>query len=353
MGNARNLADNLPLEGSLSGRNLVINGAQNVIQRGNKTGLTAQAYGTDRFSFTISGRDQLVYNLAQNTDVPSGSGFLNSLSFQTTTPESAIEAGEYAFISHQIEAQNLQQLAYGTSGAKKVTVSFWVKSSVTGTFCFGLYKGDNTGQIHNKTYTINSASTWEKKTITFEANTLSGGAIDDDNGLGLYMTWHLAAGSSYDSVSTTSGWSNYSTTKWCEPNTTDAVLTTTNATFYLTGVQLEVGSKATAFEHEPFGITLAKCQRYFFSWTSSGLSDNLYLSTPYASGTPPNTSASVAYTFPVTMRTAPTMSALTGSAVSNLNRFTSSVHNATAQHASTAPNGAYSLETWTADAELL
>ena len=123
------------------------------IKEGIKTGLTANAYGTDRFEFIISGRDELVYSLAQNTDVPSGSGFLNSLSFQATTAESAIAADEYAFISQKIEAQNLQHLAYGTSSAKKLTASFWVKSSVTGTFCLGLYKDDSTSQVHNKTQT--------------------------------------------------------------------------------------------------------------------------------------------------------------------------------------------------------
>ena len=251
-------------------RNLIINGAQNVHQRGNQTGLTANAYGTDRFNFTLTGRDELVYNLAQNTDVPSGYGFANSLSFQTTTPESAIASNEYAFISQRIEAQNLQHLAYGTSSAKKVTLSFWVKSSVTGTFCIGLYKDDSAGsltsQVHNKTYTISSASTWEHKTITFEANTLSGGGITDDSGVGLYVTWHLAAGSNFDSgSSTSSGWANYSTTNWCEPSTTDAVITTTNATFLLTGVQLEVGDTATDFEHRTFGDELQRCKRYFES----------------------------------------------------------------------------------------
>ena len=244
-------------------RNLIINGAQNVHQ-GNQTGLTANAYGTDRFEFIISGRDELVYSLAQNTDVPSGSGFLNSLSFQATTAESSIAADEYAFISQKIEAQNLQHLAYGTSSAKKLTAFFWVKSSVTGTFCLGLYKDDSTSQVHNKTYTISSASTWEHKTITFEANTLSGGAIADDNGLGLYLTWHLAAGSDYDSgSSTSSGWANYSTTNWCEPSTTDAVITTTNATFYLTGVQLEVGDTATDFEHRSYADEFLRCARYY------------------------------------------------------------------------------------------
>jgi len=244
-------------------RNLVINGAHNVNQRGNKTGLTSSSFGTDRFGFSVSGRDELVYNLGQDTDVPSGSGFANSLKYTTTTAESTIVADEYAFIGQKIEAQNLQQLAYGTSSAKKLTLSFWVKSSVTGTFCVGLYKEDNTSQIHNKTYTISSASTWEHKTITFEANTLSGGAIDDDNGRGIYLSWHLAAGSNFDAVSTSSGWANYSANKWCAPSTTDAVITTTNATFLLTGVQLEVGDTATDFEHRTFGDELQRCRRYF------------------------------------------------------------------------------------------
>tara|TARA_B000000565_G_scaffold135756_1_gene102552 strand:- start:387 stop:1493 length:1107 start_codon:yes stop_codon:yes gene_type:complete len=267
MSNARKLADNLPTDGQLGNRNLIINGAQNVHQRGNQTGKTASVYGTDRFEAIISGRSELVYNLAQNTDVPSGYGFAHSLSFQTTTPESSIGAAEYYFISQKIEAQNLQHLAYGTSGAKKLTASFWVKSSVTGTFCLGLFKDDSAGsleyQVHNKTYTISAANTWEHKTITFEANTLTGGSIADDNGIGLYLSWHLAAGSNYDSVSTSSGWANYTTTNWCEPSTTDAVITTTNATFLLTGVQLEVGPQATPFEHESYDVTLEKCQRYY------------------------------------------------------------------------------------------
>ena len=272
MSNARKLADNLPTEGHFGNRNLIINGSQNVNQRGNRTGLTGITHGTDRFEIAVSGRDELVYSIAQDSDVPSGYGFANSLKFTTTTAESAIASDEYFDIWQQIEAQNLQHLAYGTSSAKKVTLSFWVKSSVTGTFCVGLYKDDAAGsltnQIHNKTYTISSASTWEHKTITFEANTLTGGGMVDDSGVGLYVTWHLAVGSNFDSgSSTSSGWANYTTTNWCEPNTTDAVITTTNATFQLTGVQLEVGSQASPFEHEPYETTLRKCQRYFYKVT--------------------------------------------------------------------------------------
>ena len=293
-------------------RNLVINGAQNVHQRGDQSSLTANAYGTDRFNFTVSGRDELVFSLAQDTDVPSGYGFSNSLKYTTTTAESAIASNEYFFLGQRIEAQNLQHLAYGTSGAKKLTASFWVKSSVTGTFCIGLYKDDSAGsltaQVHNKTYTISSASTWEHKTITFEANTLSGGGITDDNGIGLYLTWHLAAGSDYDSgSSTSSGWANYSTTNWCEPSTTDAVITTTNATFYLTGVQLEVGDTATDFEHRTFGDELAKCQRYY-QVLDSQFSNGSYLRycNAYMYGA---TAAEGTFHLPVEMRSTPTLTA--------------------------------------------
>lgn len=116
--------------------------------------------------------------------------------------------------------------------------------------------------------------------------------------------------------------------------------------------QMEEGSHASTFENRSYAEELSLCQRYFYAWTSSGLSDNMYIKSPYASGSPPNTSASVVYTFPVTMRGNPSMTALTGTAVASLNRFTSSVHNASIQHASTSSGQALSLNTWTADAEL-
>ena len=302
---------------ALSNRNLIINGAQNVHQRGDQSGLYYNVYGTDRFELVVHpNRDELVFSLAQDTDVPSGSGFSNSLKYTTTTAESAIASDEYVFISQKIEAQNLQHLAYGTSSAKKVTLSFWVKSSVTGTFCIGLYKDDAAGsltsQVHNKTYTISSASTWEHKTITFEANTLSGGGITDDSGIGLYVTWHLAVGSDYDSgSSTSSGWATYSNTNWCEPSTTDAVITTTNATFYLTGVQLEVGDTATPFEHRSFGDELTRCQRYFcrtYAYgTATGASDTSQGCISSVIEGAHNYASAGNFNFPVEMRAAPTV----------------------------------------------
>ena len=133
-------------------------------------------YGVDRFRFSTANMDNLAGTFTQDADSPDG--FDNSMKATITTAESVIASDEYAYIAQLVEAQNLQQLAYGSSAAKQVTLSFYVKSSVTGTFAVGLYKPDNTAQIHNLTYTINSASTWEYKTLTFAANTTAGGVIN-------------------------------------------------------------------------------------------------------------------------------------------------------------------------------
>jgi hypothetical protein len=220
----------------------VINGAMQIYQRGAGT-LASGQFGPDRFQWGSANLDNLAGTLTQDSDAPDNFG--SSLKVTVTTAETAIASDEYAYLNQRIEAQNLQGLGYGTSSAKQVTLSFWVKSSVTGTFAVGLYKGDNTGQIHNKTYTINSAGTWEYKTVTFSANTLAGGAIDNDNGIGLYVNWHLGAGSNFKGTSSSSGWISYVVSSWADGQDTDAVLTTTNATWQITGVQLELGSART------------------------------------------------------------------------------------------------------------
>jgi hypothetical protein len=299
--------------GALSNRNLIINGSQIVNQRGTQT-VNASAtavYGPDRFRINAGGGiDNFVGTIAQDSDVPAGSGFSNSLKITTTTAESAIAAGEYIYLHQTIEAQNLQQLAYGTSSAKKVTLSFWVKSTITGTFALGLYKPDSTSQIHVKTYTINDASTWEYKTITFEANALSGGAIANDNGAGIEVNWHLAVGSTYKGTDTSSSWANYSNAAWGNGQGTDAVITTTNATFQITGCQLEVGSQSTDFEHRSFADELARCQRYFCrtypygTSTGTASSNSSVLSASQAATTYMSAGN---FRFPVEMRAAPTV----------------------------------------------
>lgn len=260
MSNARKLADNLPREGQLSGRNLIINGSCQVNQRGNSTGTTTAGYsGPDRFNFSINGRDQFAVSISQAADGPDG--FTSSFKLQTTTPETSITDTEYVMIRQIIEAQNLQHLNYGTSSAKQLTASFWVKSSIAATFGVFLYQYDGNRNI-GSTYTINSANTWEYKTVTFAGDT--GGTINNDNGHGMYLGFMLAIGPDLTTTDNTS-WASYVGPRLGYGHSTgaNAVMTTTNATWQVTGVQLEVGSQATPFEHESYDTTLEKCQRYF------------------------------------------------------------------------------------------
>ena len=238
-------------------RNLIINGSAIVAQRG--TSSTSSSYGTvDRFFFAQSALDNYALTQTQQA-VTDLAGFSNSFRITTTTAESAIAADELVYVAQKIEAQNLQQLAYGTSSAKQVTLSFYVKSSITGTFSTNLYQVDD-NRIVNSEYTISSANTWERKEITYAADQI--GVIDNDNGTGFYVTWNLALGSNRKG-NAASAWETQNTDNWGGAGTyTDAVITTVNATWEITGVQLEVGS-ATPFEHRSYGDELLRCQRYY------------------------------------------------------------------------------------------
>lgn len=269
MTKARQLADlgNAYDDGALSNRNLIINGAMQVAQRG--TSATTFAYGTvDRFKPTEGSTSSLAITQTQDTNAPSG--FSNSFKITVTTAETMSGSKQLAFF-HAIEAQNLQQLGYGTSDAKSVTVSFWVKSSVTGAYCLSLYENDDNRNI-GATYTINSANTWEYKTITFPPDTV--GVIDNNNGGGLETYFFLSVGADRKSADNTS-WATWSAARFGYGQVAD-VAGTTNATWQITGLQLEVGDTATPFEHRSYADELAKCQRYFqvgaFArrWTSNG-----------------------------------------------------------------------------------
>ena len=243
---------------NLSNRNLIINGAMQVAQRG--TSATGTGYKTvDRF--TSGGSGSHAVTQSQDTDVPTGQGFSKSLKFDCTTANASPNAGDYLTITYKIEAQNLQQIANGTSSAKKLTLSFWVKSPKTGNHAVGLYKDDSTGRQNTKTYSVSTANTWEKKTVTFDGDT-SGGGFAYDNGLGIQINWFLLAGSNFTSVDSTS-WVNYADTNWAYGHAVNALDNTAN-NFYITGVQLEVGSVATDFEHRSYGQELALCQRYMY-----------------------------------------------------------------------------------------
>lgn len=258
MSKAAELAALIGSQSALENRNIIINGAMRVAQRG--TSSTSTGYQTtDRFTFNMSNFDNAAFTQVQSTDAPSG--FSSSWRIDCTTVETALAADEYSNFAQPIEAQNLQNIQNGSSGAKSLTLSFYVKSNKTGTFGVNLYKPDNTGRQITATYQVSSANTWEFKTITFAGDT-AGGGIDNDNGPGFYIYWHLAAGTNFTSSDSTS-WSNYANAGFAFGHAVNIFDNTAND-WAITGVQLEIGEQATPFEHRSFGDDLARCQRYYF-----------------------------------------------------------------------------------------
>ena len=199
--------------------------------------------------------------MSQDTDVPTGEGFTTSLKFDVTTADTSTASAERVHFGQSIEAQNLQHLASATSSAKKVTLSFWVKSTITGTYAVAIYKGDQTARLVNATYTISSADTWEHKTITFPGDT-GGGGIDNDNGSGFQFDWFLIAGTGSTSGGAQTTWANFAAASWAGGHNVNFGSSTDN-NYYITGVQLEVGETATDFEHLPRDVQLQRCSRYF------------------------------------------------------------------------------------------
>ena len=247
----------MPTAGALSNRNLIINGAMQVAQRATQvTGVTTSGYYTcDRQAMLINSLG--TWTIDQSTDAPSGFG--HSLKVACTTPKTSLTSNNYIQIRHSIEAQNLQSLRSET-GTEAFTVSFWVKSNKTGNASLAVLQVDNASKLASFQYTISSAGTWEYKTITLPADL--GGVINSDNGAGLTLEWWLNSGATYTGGSLQSTWA---TNVSADRNPSNLGLGgTVNDYFQITGVQLEVGSKATPFEHESYGQTLAKCQRYRF-----------------------------------------------------------------------------------------
>jgi hypothetical protein len=227
-----------------------------IAQRGTSASVTSSnAYLTcDRWRI-LKANATPTATVSQSTDAPDG--FSNSLKWETTAA-GTLNANGYLSIEQKLEGQMLQQLAFGTTSAKKWTLSFWVKSSITGTYAVSHYSADNGGRIIGSTYTIDVANTWEKKTITYDGDTAA--SLDNDNNESLRVTFSIAAGADLKGDDNTS-WGAYTTAKWANGITVDLCANT--GTFYLTGVQLEVGESATEFEHRPYGTELSLCQRYF------------------------------------------------------------------------------------------
>ena len=238
-------------------RNLIINGAMQVSQRGTSFSQVANNdYTLDRFMLIHPYSTN--FNVSQSTTSPDG--FSKSYKLHINVVDSSIGSGQYVAIRQRIEAQDLQQLAFGTSAAKPITLSFYVRSNKTGTFAINIQQTDNSSKQVSAPYTINSADTWERKTFTFAGDT--SGVINDDTGTGLTILWWLSAGSTFNSGTSRSTFTAHADADaavGCNVN----ILDSTSNNFYLTGVQLEVGSVATDFEHKSFDEVRRQCYRYF------------------------------------------------------------------------------------------
>jgi len=281
-------------------RNIIINGDMSIAQRGTSvSGITATAYNTmDRWRFNINGGSMGTWTMSQDTDVPTGQGFAKSLKLDCTTADASPTASEFLNIEQRFEGQMLQYLKKGTANAESLTLSFWVKSNKTGTYIAEIIDTDNDRNNVNA-YTINSANTWEKKTITISGDTT--GALDNDNLVSIRASFYLGAGSDYTSGTLQSGWGarNNANRLVGQVNLADS----TSNEWYITGVQLEAGTTASDFEFLPFDVNLGKCQRYYFQINSENsfgaIGSGVYNST---------TACRVTLTYPKIMRATPTIS---------------------------------------------
>ena len=253
------VANNLPF------RNIIINGDMSIAQRGTSaTGLGEgdSGYHTcDRWRFAELGTPTYEFTQTQSTDVPSGQGFAKSLKMDVTTAQGSLASSDLLRIQHLIEGQNLQYLKKGTANAESLTLSFWVKSNKTGTYIAELVDVDNTRTI-SKSYTIDSASIWEKKTITYDGDTT--GAFDNDNSASLYLQFYLLAGTDYTSGTLQTSWgANVNANKAVgQVNLADS----TSNEWLITGVQLEAGTTASDFEFLPYDVNEQRCFRYYWKY---------------------------------------------------------------------------------------
>ena len=282
--------------GQLGNRRININGGFQVFQRSTSAASVGSSEGyfaPDRYR--QAGTGSMRYTASQSTDVPAGYGFSHSLKYDCTTASGTVSAGHFVAIEHRLEGQDVQVFCKGTAQAKQYTISFHVKSPKTGIHVVELYDNDNNRHVA-KSYTISSADTWQKVSLTFPADTT--GAFGNDNGSSLRIFFWLMAGTDYAGSTLPSAWASFSSTARATGQVN--VFDSTSNDFFITGIQLEVGSVATDFEHRSFAQELALCCRYFYAATDviAGIfiCDNADQDAAYGG-----------VQFPVIMRAAPTV----------------------------------------------
>ncbi len=274
-------------------RNIVINGAMQVAQRSTSetVGASTGYFTLDRFkvSATTDGRA----TMSQDSDAPNGFG--NSLKFQCTTADTSISANDIFSLNTRFEGQDLQRFKKGTSDAEKMTISFYVKANASATYVFELYDIDNARQI-SQSFSVTTS--WNRVILTFDGDTT--GAFGDDNGSSLIAQIWLHGGSSYTSGTLSTSWS--SVTNANRAVGISSFFDSTDRTFFITGLQMEVGEQATPFEHRSFGEELRLCQRYFYR-IGDGASRTGFATT---AGHTSSAGFGIMH-YPVTMRATPTV----------------------------------------------
>tara|TARA_B100001989_G_scaffold226528_1_gene182196 strand:- start:530 stop:1762 length:1233 start_codon:yes stop_codon:yes gene_type:complete len=295
--------------GQIGGRrNIIINGAMQIFQRGTSlnqsAGTNTYTHSADRFRYE-EGIEQWAGTMSQSTDTPANEQFQYSLKTLTTATETAIDADDFLQHTYYVEVNDGARIGFGKSSCKVSTLSFYVKSSVAGLYGIGISNHDGS-QTLPLNYTINSADTWEKKTLTVPART-SGTWETTGNAKLMGIRFCMGrTGSSY-SNGTAGSWSDDSGWAKLNSNNQSSIADwsrTASSEFYLTGVQYEVGEQATPFEHKSFGEELALCQRYFFQINGTGTeyatmsSGQMYQTTTYLGY----------FQTPVPMRTRPSFS---------------------------------------------
>ena len=298
MSKAAELAALIGGQKALGNKNLVKNGAMVVAQRATSaTGITGSGLNTvDRMYPEIGTAG--TWTQSQSTDVPSGQGFVNSFKMDCTTADTSLDAGHFCILGYRLEGIDLQRLNYGTSGAKNMVLSFWVKTSKTGNYVVNMQNvvTGGTSRTCGKVYTVSQANTWQKVEFPIAADTAA--AFDNDTALTAIIYWWLASGTTYTSGTLSNTWENISNANIAAGLNVNLADSTDNE-WYITGIQLEEGDVATPFEHRSFGDELIQCQRYYQS-----------IDYYYDYGT---TTANIFYytnfSFPVTMRANPAMTA--------------------------------------------
>ena len=245
-------------------RNIIINGAMQVAQRAtSSTGIGGSSgyFTCDRWHMSPSGT---AGRLTMTQDSSAPSGFANSIKLDCTTADTSIASSEFLLFTHKFEGQDVQSFAKGTSDAKQFSLSFYVKGNASATYVAELMDEDNSNRHVNKSFSV--TTNWTRVELLFPADTT--GTLDDDNALSFSLNIWLHAGSDFTSGSLQTTWGALSQTSRAVG--ISSFFSSTDNTFFITGVQLEVGSQATPFEHRSFGEELALCQRYFQSFTHNG-----------------------------------------------------------------------------------